>query len=171
MLDWYENSQVCYAYLSDVEIIKDDKGETMLEFSVGQWFGRGWTLQELLAPQFLVFLDCDWNEIGAKSSLEEEIRSISGITHLFDFRDASIAQKMSWASDRQTTRQEDQAYCLMGIFDVNLPLLYGEGSRAFIRLQTEILKKSDDESIFAWEYLGCLQSVDGLLATSPSFFL
>lgn len=62
----------------------------------------------------------------------------------------SIAQRISWAARRQTTRKEDQAYCLLGLFGVNMPLLYGEGDRAFIRLQEEIIKLSDDHSILAF---------------------
>lgn len=63
----------------------------------------------------------------------------------------TVARRMSWASGRETTRIEDQAYCLMGIFGVNMPLLYGEGGAAFLRLQQEIIKSSSDHSIFAWE--------------------
>jgi hypothetical protein len=78
------------------------------------------------------------------------IEEITGITHLLEFNKASIAQKMSWAAGRVTTRVEDQVYCLMGLFGVNMPPLYGEGNNAFRRLQLEILEVSDDESIFAW---------------------
>lgn len=90
----------------------------------------------------------------------------------------SIAQRMSWASRRQTTRIEDQAYCLLGLFGVTMPLVYGEGTRAFVRLQEEIIKESDDQSIFAWapEYEVFRDSEDagrangGLLASSPALF-
>jgi hypothetical protein len=138
-----------------------------------QWFTRGWTLQELLAPQWVVFLADDWTQIGTKATLANEITAITGITHLFNFQDASIAQKMSWAADRQTTRLEDQAYCMMGLFDVNMALIYGEGKKAFIRLQLEILSKSDDESIFAWESPKSGPSLahrTGLLADTPHSF-
>jgi hypothetical protein len=74
---------------------------------------------------------------------------------------------MSWVSRRQTTKKEDTAYCLLGLFDVNMPLLYGEGDKAFMRLQHELLKNSDDESIFAWT--ANVES-SGLLATSPAWF-
>jgi hypothetical protein len=63
---------------------------------------------------------------------------------------ASVAKRMSWASGRSTTREEDIAYCLLGIFNVNMPLLYGEGHKAFVRLQEEIMKVSTDQSLFAW---------------------
>jgi hypothetical protein len=93
-------------------------------------------------------------DIGTKRSLVELVSEITGIQDLFDWSNASVAQKMSWASDRTATRVEDMAYCLLGLFDVHLPPLYGEGSKAFLRLQLEILRTSDDESLFAWrEYV------------------
>jgi hypothetical protein len=82
----------------------------------------------------------------------------------------SIAQRMSWASRRETTRSEDIAYCLMGIFDVNMPLLYGEGTKAFVRLQEEILKRSYDYSLFAWTTPKPDCIYEGFLAASPSYF-
>ncbi|CZT48130.1 uncharacterized protein RSE6_08789 [Rhynchosporium secalis] len=94
------------------------------------------------------------------------IQSITGITHLLDHKEASIAQKMSWVSPRETTRMEDQAYCLLDFFDVPLPLLYGEGPNAFFLLQQEILGRMDDDTIFAWEGHG----TGGLLASSSRLF-
>jgi hypothetical protein len=115
---------------------------------------RGWTLQELIAPTVLVFLNREWQKIGTKSALASEITGVTGIPiHILrggDVHSASIAQRMSWASKRKTTRTEDLAYCLMGIFDVNMPMLYGEDVKAFARLQEEIMKTSDDHTIFAW---------------------
>lgn len=85
--------------------------------------------------------------------------------------DWSVACHMSWAAGRQTTRLEDMAYCLIGIFDVNLPLLYGEGKKAFIRLQETILTKDDDHSIFAWYDDNAEDGkLTGLLAESPKLF-
>lgn len=171
MFDWYRNSQACYAYLSDVNSPCDDPKSLTESLESSKWFTRGWTLQELLAPRWVEFFDLNWNTLGTKSSLQSEIEAITGISHLFDFRNACIAQKMSWASRRETTRIEDEAYCLMGIFEVNMPLLYGEGSNAFVRLQLEILKTSDDESIFAWaDRDSGTGDGGGLLATSPVFF-
>jgi hypothetical protein len=133
------------------------------------WFKRGWTLQELLAPQRVEFFNSVWVEIGTKSSLQADIAFITGINDLFGYKDASVAQKMSWAANRETTRIEDQAYCLMGLFEVNMPPLYGEGRNAFLRLQLEILNRTDDETIFAWSppthTLG-----QGILAHSPKYF-
>jgi len=174
MFEWYKESQVCYAYLSDVTDKDRALGSERVTRALieSEWFTRGWTLQELLAPPSLVLVSDDWIELGTKSSLEKLITSITGITHLFNFHDASIAQKMSWAARRRTTRLEDQAYCLMGLFGVNMPLLYGEGKRAFLRLQLEILSKSDDESIFAWEERSNdgLIPQSGLLAESAEWF-
>lgn len=81
--------------------------------------------------------------------------------------EASIAMKMSWASNRTTTRVEDMEYCLLGLFDVNMPLLYGEGRKAFFRLQLEVLRNSDDESIYAWK---SKDNPRGMLAASPVDF-
>jgi hypothetical protein len=121
----------------------------------------------LLAPATVVFFDHAWVDIGTKSSLEEVLSEITGI-HDFEFyEEACVAQKMSWASNRQTTRVEDKAYCLMGLFGVNMPLLYGEGQTSFLRLQLEIIKLCDDESIFAWS---SESEAGGLLAKSPRAF-
>ncbi|KUJ11357.1 HET-domain-containing protein [Mollisia scopiformis] len=151
MFKWYKNAEVCYAYLSDVLINGFDSTSLSSMFRRSRWFTRGWTLQELLAPHTIIFFDITWTEIGTKLQLRPLIEQITGITHLLNFNRASIAQKMSWAAERVTTRVEDQAYCLMGLFGVNMPPLYGEGDNAFRRLQLEILEVSDDESIFAWK--------------------
>ena len=171
---WYEKAKICYAYLADVPATSGTE-EQNAAFAKSEWFKRGWTLQELLAPSNLVFLSSEWIEIGTKKTLSEEIAAISGISVSIlngtSFRTASIAKRMSWASGRKTTRPEDIAYCLMGLFDVNMPMLYGEGEKAFIRLQEEIIRNSDDQSLFAWTNssedakLSC-----GLLASSPSRF-
>ncbi|KAL9489368.1 hypothetical protein ACSS6W_001645 [Trichoderma asperelloides] len=161
---WYYQSTKCYAYLADVQSIST--------FKKSEWFLRGWTLQELLAPSEVYFVNRDWKDLGTKTSLRQAISDQTqipvNILSGADLETASIAQRMSWASNRRTTRIEDRAYCLMGIFGINMPLLYGEGERAFIRLQEEIMKISNDHSIFAWK------SSDirgGLLATSPSAFI
>ena len=113
---------------------------------------------------------------GEKKSLGSAIYAISGIgidvlTHARVLDQVSVARRMSWASSRKTTRIEDWAYSLMGIFDVNMPLLYGEGDKAFLRLQEEIMKSSDDESIFAWIDPDAQDDeLRGLLAKNPSYF-
>ena len=170
MYRWYEEAQICYAYLADVDSAGQNNPLTMRRFERSRWFTRGWTLQELLAPDFLIFYDKTWVEIGTRSSLGKRISKITGIkrNHMIRPLKASVAAKMSWASDRNTTRVEDIAYSLMGLFEVNMPLLYGEGSKAFTRLQHEIVKISDDESIFAWEDSSVLES--GAFARSPGAF-
>ncbi|KAL9611126.1 MAG: hypothetical protein Q9167_004206 [Letrouitia subvulpina] len=154
MYRWYESAQVCYVYLVDISIIDHEAKLQPLKtkFAQSRWFTRGWTLQELLAPRSVVFYDRNWIEFGSKVSLEEELYAITRIKsdYLFYPRLASIAARMSWASSRATTRLEDNAYCLLGLFDVNMPLLYGEGEKAFRRLQHEIIRYTDDETIFAW---------------------
>ena len=170
MYRWYGEAQICYAYLADVDGAGGNDPLTMKRFERSRWFTRGWTLQELLAPDFLVFYDKAWVEIGTRSRLGRRISKITGIKrdHMIRPLKASAAAKMSWASDRTTTRIEDIAYSLMGLFEVNMPLLYGEGSKAFTRLQHEIVKISDDESIFAWKDSCVLES--GAFARSPSAF-
>jgi hypothetical protein len=178
MFRWYENATVCYAYLPDVIAIGVDWSYvthgipfTGTEFEGSIWFTRGWTLQELLAPSEVVFFDRNWNIMGTRDTMKERIRSTTGIP-ILEWKKACVAAKMSWASKRVTTRVEDLAYCLMGLFNVNMPTLYGEGHNAFIRLQLEILSKSDDESIFAWtaDEGNWRDAVRGLLASSPAAF-
>lgn len=172
MYRWYEDAKICYAYLADVSIGEEDLGSPRVEteFCQSRWFTRGWTLQELLAPERVVFCDRNWRYLGSKRVLMERISVVTGIQvgHMYKINRASVAQKLSWASSRRTTRVEDVAYSLMGILDVNMPLLYGEGKKAFIRLQHEIVKISDDESIFAWTDASLWAS--GMFAQSPKAF-
>ena len=175
MWRWYCNSQVCYVYLDDVRA-DIDKAEKDAAFTESKWFTRGWTLQELLAPPRLEFYDAEWNIIGTKEDLAEKISKITKIDERFFGSDinllkqASIAERMSWASQRITKRAEDIAYCLLGIFDINMPLLYGEGAKAFQRLQEEIVKHSDDHSILAWTSPSAKIDSGKLFAHSPAAF-
>lgn len=152
MYRWYQKAEVCYALLRDF-----DAGLIAIKAGLPlcRWFTRGWCLQELIAPQIVEFFDVHWNFIGSKAALTSQISKITQIDQevLIDNRLVSripVARKMSWAAGRQTTQTEDLAYCLLGIFDVNMPMLYGEGAKAFMRLQEEIIKKSNDLSIFAF---------------------
>lgn len=142
-------------------------------FNDSKWFTRGWTLQELLAPSLVWFFDRRWLLLGDKKNLQEVISSTTSISFgilmgMTSLEACSVAQRMSWAARRETTRIEDVAYCLLGIFDVNMPLLYGEGRKAFIRLQEAIIQQSDDETIFAWS--GVPENGSGLLAGYPEAF-
>ena len=172
MFRWYEQAEVCYVFMEDVPS-EDNPDVEGSKFYESRWFTRGWTLQELIAPSSIVFFNNDWNEIGTKSSLREIVSRLTGIHPEIllggDLEAFSIAQRMSWASKRETTRVEDLAYCLMGIFGVNMPMLYGEGERAFVRLQEEIMRTSDDQSILAWSNWVPNQG-RGLLAASPAAF-
>ncbi|KPM44901.1 hypothetical protein AK830_g1652 [Neonectria ditissima] len=171
---WYQTAQCCFVYLEDVG--SRDSAVVGAEFEASRWFTRGWTLQELLAPRTVEFFDVDWNHLGNKRDLASALLQRTPIHEKAlldgDFSSASVAQRMSWAAERQTTRPEDMAYCLLGIFDISMTMLYGEGEKAFIRLQEEILKEYDDHSIFAWDSSAVPESAHtiGTLATHPSFF-
>ncbi|THU93947.1 HET-domain-containing protein, partial [Dendrothele bispora CBS 962.96] len=155
MYGLYENAEVCYVYLPDASS-EEDPRDPGSGFAKSRWFTRGWTLQELIAPSAsVVFLDHSWKEIGTRYSLRDVISAITSVPVRLledgDLTKYSIAQKMSWAAFRKTTRPEDRAYSLMGLFDICMPPIYGEGgAKAFMRLQQEIIKTSDDRSIFAW---------------------
>jgi hypothetical protein len=153
MYRYYEKAAVCYAYLTDVPSGEDVKRDGSA-FSKSRWFARGWTLQELIAPSNVDFYSKDWVKLGSKLELCLEISKITKIGHdILNFgniQTVSVASKMSWAAHRNTTRVEDMAYCLLGIFDINMALLYGEGKKAFLRLQEEIMKVSKDQSLFTW---------------------
>lgn len=173
MFNWYQASAICYAYLSDVDgepfqglpagfenltkegIAPYAKAVAATQFSRCRWFGRGWTLQELIAPSILDFYDASWSRISDKHSLCHVLKLITNINTsvLLDSTQLltkSVWSRMSWAANRETTRTEDTAYSLLGLFDVNLPLIYGEGYKAFQRLQEEITRKEGDPSIFLW---------------------
>jgi hypothetical protein len=177
MWRWYRESKFCYAFLNDVPANTSiDTMAGAIAFSKSQWFTRGWTLQELLAPSEVIFYDAAWQRIGTKDELSKSITDTTKISSYYLASDlsrlaqASIAEKMSWASTRKTKRLEDVAYSLLGIFDINMPLLYGEGAKAFQRLQEEIMKQSDDHSILAWAQIGSSVVVEALLAPSPAHF-
>lgn len=173
MFAWYRDANKCYTYLEDVsDLVIDPRIDVIDDFSTCRWFTRGWTLQELVASFDIRFYSRHWNFVGTKEALVDRISAITGIDksslrNEVAVRRISVAQKMSWASKRETTRIEDLAYCLMGIFDVHMPLLYGEGTRAFQRLQLEIIQMTSDDSIFAFQNsIG----IGGVLARSPNDF-
>lgn len=174
----------------DMAVHSSDDEDDLSDFERSRWFTRGWTLQELIAPNRMVFFDCAWNLLGERhGSLQQAIYHITGVDKALlresvsdkrnELTAISVARRMSWAARRVTTRKEDEAYCLLGIFGVNMPLLYGEEERAFRRLQEEIIRGSTDQFIFAWG--GSINiRVDlpvyddtyasNLLATSPKAF-
>lgn len=176
MFQYYCLAEVCYAYLHDVSrgcVLEAEDSE----FRRSRWYTRGWTLQELIAPHFLVFVAQDWSMLGDKASLAGLIEEITRIpvpvlrgevTPLDS--SVSIAQRMSWAAERETSRVEDRAYSLMGLFDVNMPTIYGEGTRAFRRLQEEIMKDSGDTSLFVWgDQADDTLNIDRLSSLDPTY--
>ncbi|KAH7913147.1 hypothetical protein BJ138DRAFT_1146676 [Hygrophoropsis aurantiaca] len=157
MFRWYRESYICIAYLGETISLEGLEGDA--------WFTRGWTLQELLAPSQIKFYKKDWTPLtSVPNDKEDNPRSImfpiSRITNI-SIMDLcyftpgmwgySMRERLSWASHRKTTRVEDMAYCLIGIFDINLTVAYGEGRRAFLRLQQAIIENNDSWEIFAWE--------------------
>ncbi|KAK1758188.1 heterokaryon incompatibility protein-domain-containing protein [Echria macrotheca] len=189
MYRWYKESSVCFAYLVDVPtslagpflpdlpsspLLPDraspDEAREQSEFTNSRWFQRGWTLQELIAPNTLEFYAADWAEIGTKASLAKLIHRRTNI-HIDVIRGSRsplqfpAATRMSWCTKRITSRVEDMAYCLLGLFDVNMPLLYGEGHRAFKRLQEEIFLRSEPYSLLVHS-----QVPGAFLASHPMWF-
>jgi hypothetical protein len=168
MFSWYLKAEACYVYLEDFD----------RDLEKCRWFTRGWTLQELLAPSAyqMTFFDSNWKSIGTKLTLRAQISEATLIDQACLTKDRSVwtfsvADRMSWVSRRETTRPEDIAYCLLGLFRVNMPLLYGEGAqRAFLRLQYEILQGTNDQTIFAWSVPSNVMSFCGALALSPKYF-
>ncbi|GIZ49909.1 hypothetical protein CKM354_001292600 [Cercospora kikuchii] len=196
MWRYYWNARICYALLSDVRSFGMEMTDDMLipnreSFPVNEkaqalwnghvvksrWFTRGWTLQELIAPQNLLLFNSAWTLLGERYNLcislseltgiDAELLAYPGTTSLTDY---TIAKKMSWAARRETSRIEDRAYSLLGLFDINMPLLYGEGRKAFIRLQEEIIKSSSDMSFLAFGPQVGNRNIDGIFADSPDRF-
>ena len=151
MFRWYRDAAKCYVYLSDVSQPASDANDGYnqrpweSDFRKSRWFTRGWTLQELLAPASVEFFSKEGEKLGNKKSLERHIREITGIPvkalqgrPLSSF---SITERISWQESRETTRKEDKAYSLLGICEVHMALIYGEGRESALkRLQEEIEK-------------------------------
>ncbi len=179
MFRWYRDAAICYVYLYDTppapELSSPKYSAWETRFTQSAWFSRGWTLQEMIAPRTLIFYTCDWTVAGNKKQFASAIEAKTGVPRKVfvtgDLHSTSVAQRMSWAAHRQTTRTEDMAYCLLGIFGINMPMLYGEGNRAFLRLQQEIIRTSEDMSIFCWaDPNTSFATYSGLLARSPLHF-
>ncbi|CAI6331444.1 unnamed protein product [Periconia digitata] len=178
MYRWYQEASLCIVVLEDVRVGgREYIADANFGYLVAQtrWITRGWTLQELIAPRRMHFVDADWQFLTTKSVASGELNAATGIPRYVletgNMGNSSIAQKMSWAAHRTTTRLEDRAYSLLGIFGVNIPMLYGEGANAFARLQEEILRTTPDDSIFYWKLdTDCSATCRGLLAPSPSAF-
>ena len=182
MFEWYSKAALCLTYLHDVDSLSPDQRRS-------EWFDRGWTLQELLAPRHIEFFGQNWNYLGNKQDLAGALEHWSGIERKFltgqaDLRAASVAARMSWMAGRTTTLVEDIAYAMLGLLGIFMTPQYGEGVKAFARLQRTLLESSTDESLFAWTIprhgLMCYRSLGssiawapkewGLLAPSPDCF-
>jgi hypothetical protein len=151
MFRWYQNATKCYVYLSDVSTKDKKAADSSTEFTwepafrSSRWFTRGWTLQELLAPSVVEFFSQEWERLGDKTSLKLLIQKVTSIPHealdgapLSQF---SVAERLRWKGERQTKREEDSWYSLLGIFDVEIEPAYSEGAaNAFKRLKDEINK-------------------------------
>jgi KaiC/GvpD/RAD55 family RecA-like ATPase len=153
MFRWYQNASKCYVYMADVSNNKRKLGdEDALKtweraFIRSRWFKRGWTLQELLAPTpaKVEFFSSDGKKLGDRNTLKEQIHEITGISFQAlegsPMRDLSVSERRGWTKGRETTLPEDEAYCLMGLFDVSMATRYGEGKeKAFERLDNKIKK-------------------------------
>ncbi|KAK4213654.1 hypothetical protein QBC37DRAFT_463549 [Rhypophila decipiens] len=177
MFRWYQRSTICYGYLSDLQ--------PSAQFENGlkdcRWWTRGWTLQELIAPTKFYFYDSVWKCWGSKRRFAQLVSQITGINikilnHQARLSSVPVARRMAWAARRETTRIEDRAYSLLGIFGVNMPMLYGEEEKAVRRLQEEIIKQTADLSIFSWKLPASTrpahgeEMASGILARSPDYF-
>lgn len=184
MFQWYSDAELCLVYLVDFDAgaAASDRNAMLRR---ARWFSRGWTLQEIVAARVANFYDGAWCHFGTKSSLRNELASITNIdAEIFsppqdpdavgvrDLLDAMpVGRRMAWAASRQTTKPEDMAYCLIGLFQVSMPMLYGEGGeQAFIRLQEEIIRDKNDLSLFAWRSTDS-STHRGILARSPQEFI
>ena len=152
MFRWYRDANKCYVYLPDVSQSPSDSADGSKEpweltFQKSEWFTRGWTLQELIAPASVDFFSKEGELLGNKASLEQHICDVTripvNVLQGVPLSEFSVTERMSWAARRETTRKEDQAYSLLGIFDVYMPLIYGEGKEhAFKRLREVINEHS-----------------------------
>lgn len=149
MFEWYRKSRICIVFLADYGT------DHNAPLGPCKWFSRGWTLQELIAPEHINFYNSTWGLIGTKESMAGRLSLVTdirmnAITGRIPLHHFSVAQRMSWAAGRKTTRVEDRAYSLLGLFDISMPMLYGEGAKAFRRLQEEIIKRTNDLTVLGW---------------------
>ncbi|KAK4955503.1 hypothetical protein LTR10_006442 [Elasticomyces elasticus] len=192
MWAWYERASICYVYMVDVPSLLAGQVGYFESLAASKWFTRGWTLQELLAPWQLGFCTSEWEIFGHLSKMPsvandagfvDQLSETTGIAQQYlianhRFSTASVAERMSWASGRQTSREEDKAYCLLGLFGINMTLRYGEAGNAFLRLQKKVFQRTGDVSMFAWSAEGTYcywpegiaLGQKGILAADPSCF-
>ena len=180
MFRWYSSAKVCFAYLPDVsegrsQALKEDNDGDNIKPRVGSfessdWFTRGWTLQELLAPKTMYFFDRCWRFLGTKDSLSAQIQKITGIEAQYPHGDASkacMAVKMSWLARRQTKEVEEMANCMFGLFGINTFVRYGEGEGAFLRFGQELLNQKREISTYKMHCAVYRLQLCRLLSKSP----
>ncbi|KAL0945654.1 hypothetical protein HGRIS_014808 [Hohenbuehelia grisea] len=177
MFNWYRNSEICIVYLAGTKSMLDPHKKD-------DWFKRGWTLQELLAPPRMKFFNSDWTpttssqyDIDRTTTLTRRVpefsvrlSAASGIypverLHNYVPGVEQAREVLHWASARQTTRPEDMAYCLIGLLNLELSVAYGEGyPTAFYRLQVEVMRRTEDRGLFFWS--GSPSSHSSMLAAT-----
>ncbi|EIW74851.1 hypothetical protein CONPUDRAFT_19246, partial [Coniophora puteana RWD-64-598 SS2] len=175
MFRWYRNSAVCIVHLAATS--------TFTDIDADEWFTRGWTLQELLAPSIIRFFDAGWRPLSLSfndkepgSTILPRISLITGIPsdQVHGFHPSSrmrVDNRMAWAAGRAVTRDEDAAYSLMGIFDVSIPIAYGEGqSRAFCRLVESIISAGGHISALNWSGRCARHPVSSAIPASPKSY-
>ncbi|KAH9476773.1 Vegetative incompatibility protein HET-E-1 [Psilocybe cubensis] len=191
MFNWYRSSSICIVHLGNSRRpIRPTafRDRPFAEIFNDPWFTRGWTLQELLAPTVVKFYYDAWISITTnpndkiqqaftpcpttQNALIEQVSYITSIPLLeiihFVPGMQNVRDRLRWASTRETTREEDKAYCLLGLLDVNMPITYGEGEKAFHRLQASIMEESGDRSLFIWD--GIPSSKSSMLARGPECY-
>lgn len=155
MFRWYQDAERCYVYLPDVSVSTPAGDDEFCRrwkpaFKRSRWFTRGWTLQELIAPASVEFFSKEEQRLGDKASLEQTLHELTDVAvqalRGMPLSNFSVDERMLWTARRQTKREEDEVYCLLGLFNIHIQLIYGEGRRkALKRLQKEINESLDDD--------------------------
>lgn len=170
----YRNCGRSIIYLGDLnsKLVEDE--EVVERIAECRWMRNIWAIPQIIFSGAAYFYSSDWSLIGTKASLISHLSSIMGIDEpvLEDsnlLEEYSLARRMSWASEMTASRVEDFAYALVGLFDVSMSILYGDGQKAFLKLQEEIMRDTDDFSLMAWDKIDA-QAYNGLFAHSPACF-
>jgi len=152
MYRWYRDAHICIVRLANSKLLE--------ALHKDKWFTRGWTLPELLAPARMKFYGSNWTPLTHNDNDKDDAKfvfALSNITKippydLCNFRPGPnrVWEKMAWAANRKTTRIEDVAYSLMGIFDISMTVIYGEGRQAFTRFMAELIHKCKEWQILVW---------------------
>ncbi|KAJ9614361.1 hypothetical protein H2200_002497 [Cladophialophora chaetospira] len=155
MFAWYRDAVQCYVFLADVSCATRTDHEAqpnwLPAFQKSRYFLRGWTLQELIAPKVVEFYSREGHWLGDKQTLESVVHEVTTIPIKAlrgePMSNFSIAERLQWAAKRSTKKKEDKAYCLLGVFEIFMPLMYGEGDNAFDRLLRKVAKRPKNVAI------------------------